>query len=440
MLVNLVVPPRTEDALSRSEIQWMARDGERLTAGTFIGYASLELRRRAAASWSEGEEIELQVAFALPADGVLSRPPGELGGWWNVVRSLEWAGLAPLAKLEVDGATGTAMNLRPVFMTGRRRLPHVDVKGTLAAGWCDRTRAWWGTEDGTKTVTTLLAMGICEQFGVIRGAARDFQELVRAVPGPFHVVYNYDDVVVPSSRSLLSQMRRTDEERLAIRADLLEFMASQSGRPEQMNPGDLGYFATLLASLLHPCPATDEFPLVDERGFRSARPDILLLSLHSEFAVTLAHQTLGFEFSMHGFRYKERGPLLNEWMRRRLRRVERSVAQVAMDLEQLVAEVRARSNATIAVINTVTSDVNGRPPTYGLLEPPFTPLVVSKEYNLMLDDVARKTGIVVVDADRIAAEHGVKGFGFNRIHAGGEVEALLRQEVVALVERHRARR
>ena len=112
-----------------------------------------------------------------------------------------------------------------------------------------------------------------------------------------------------------------------------------------------------------------------------------------------------------------------------------------VDLAELIALVRERApGRQILMFNSVAATDKEDILSYDAYDPPLSLAlrnVRAREINAMLHDLAVETGIAIVDADAIAAELGVNRSIPDGTHQSGEMQQVLREEILSIL---RARR
>ena len=428
--------------VQRSGIRWLREDGEFCRPGEVIAFCNIGLTPNKGSPQSAKpfvqERRDLQVAFAPRVGGRLRKSAAaSYGGFidrlyhfqrWTpdfVIGELDYA----TERQAADGATDETLRL--LFLTGRRVTELTEDRSGLLSGWHDRSRAWWGDDDGTHG--TVISIATCEQSGIIRGERSAFLELFQAVHGPAHVAMVPDYVLVPSAPVTLEQLNRTPAQAEAIATDLIRsFQASPSVAP----PGDWIFVSCLLAALQR-SPLTEDYELLTRNGLRRAASiNALILSLNAEARVILRHRRLGYAISLYPHRIQDTGEMIRTWLTANFEPVERTLDDVRRDLLMLVDAVRARSDMKLLVLNALSTLGHEDIPTYAPVDRPMGDIIATvrnKELNLLLHDIARERDVAIVDVDAIAADLGAAVNLPDGIHGSGRLQAEVRDEIVRIL-------
>jgi hypothetical protein len=426
--------------IRRSGFRWAREDGETCRAGEIVAYCNLAVVPEAggldAASPFRDEARDLQVALVARVRGRLRRNAGtSLGGHLDRLADRDvWDASQAIGELDPDPAVEGALGPRDepfelLFGAGRRVAELAEERSGFLTGWHDRVRAWWG--DGARA-TSLLGLGICEQQGVFRGDHEAFRDWFDAAAGPAEILLVPDHVLVPCAVLVAEQMRRTPAEASDIRADAWASLASLSGA---LAASDWVFAGTLIGALLR-SPVTERRDRLSRSGLAStATLDAVLLSLNSEPVRILRHRRLGYTLTLHGYRVQEAGPGIRRWLDQDFERVERTPADIARDLGALADALRARSGATVLVLNVMSSSGHEEIVDYSAFDRPLGRTLASvhaKDMNLMLHDAARDHGLAIVDSDAIAASMGATHLP-DGVHGSGAMEAEVRAEIVRIL-------
>jgi len=423
----------------RSGIRWLCEDGRLCEPGEVVAYCNIGLvpsRELQAAPQPFAEETrDLQVAFALPVGGRLRKSTGSShGGFLDRLHELQrWTPdfvigevVRSSHKPTVGGETGDALRL--LLLAGRRFTEFAEGRSGLLTGWHDRARAWWGEAAGPHG--TVLCLGNCELSASMRGESGAFLDLFEGARGPAHVAVVSDDVLVPCASTLVEQARRTPAEAEALAADFMQSFQASHPPPR---PEDWVYASCLLAALQR-SPLTERYDLLTRAGLRTAMPaDTLVVSLGAEAQIVLRHKRLGYTMSLYGFRIRDAGAAVRAWLGAAFEPVERTIDDIRRDLTALIEAVRAQGAATVLALNVMSSSAYETIQSYSSFDRPMGNVlwsVRSKETNLMLHDLARERGIVIVDVDAIAADLGAGTHFPDGIHGSGRMQAEVRAEIV----------
>ena len=160
------------------------------------------------------------------------------------------------------------------------------------------------------------------------------------------------------------------------------------------------------------------------------RSHAIVLSIQPDVTVTLArHRATGALFMPAAS--PQAGTLQRDWIRREcdfapLLTPEESL----LNLERLVARLRLNAPVPILVYN-MSSVVPGEAiDTYDGISEVLS--VRIKRYNLMLIELSRRTGVIVVDVDRIAARHGADRLKLDGVRLNALGCRLVGEDVVIL--------
>ncbi|MBS2022483.1 MAG: hypothetical protein JST92_08740 [Deltaproteobacteria bacterium] len=457
MSLTLVTPriPQHQLALQRSAINWLARAGDRVRARQPIGYFNLDC-------YTEGfttgprpfadESRDVQLLLFAPCDGVLTPLAGLDGSGWSALHghAHRYVDSVPVCTLECGEATGER-ELLWMMVAGRRGFVAGEGRGGFATGWHDRVRAYWPGSGGRPT--SILGIGTCEQILVFRSETIAFADWFASFPGPLHVIQTTDDRLVHSSATLLQHLRRSTEDARALLGAVAAWIGGQAreldagallgqGAPAAGPSGRrVNVFSdfALMQLAANECaelsPLLERVELLGPEGLvLAAPPDVVVLSLNSEYAPHFRHKQTGWLLSMHGFRLNtDLSPAARDWLRRDFELVRRTPDDVARELEELAVELRARTGAHLFVINLTSTSIYDRTTNYSWLGDAIESAsgIVSAETNHRLDLLAARGLCTVVDLDSLTAEHG----GVNnpdRAHPSGPLPEALREEIARL--------
>jgi len=446
--IPLHLPPLAVDKgmVRRSGLHWLRPNGHLCRPGEVIAWCHLGL------PWQRGprdlpfqdERRDFQVALAPRVGGRLVKARGaSRGGWVDVLSwNFTWSPDTVIGQLEcpAEAVSGTSENvnsLRALLLTGRRVTEIAEVRGAPAIGWHDRARAWWG--EGSGDFGNVLSLGICEQSGILRGARGAFFELFAQVPGPAHMDYVPDNLLVPSAPVLCSALQRSQLERERIAENMARTLApllaaeAGNGAAAVQDWCVAGCFLKAITQ----SPLTEHHDVLTAAGVKRLGPcHAVILSLSSEQDVCLRHKSLGYMVSLHMYRMREFGPALTRWLQTEFEQVSRSMEDKRRDYLTLIDMIRSRTSAQILILNNVSS--------FGLQDiycyAPFDkPLgntlagVRAKELNLMLYQLARQQNIAVVDVDAAAVELGIGKHMPDGTHASGRLQRALRAQILTIL-------
>jgi hypothetical protein len=415
----------------RSGLRWLCADGEQVRAGQPVAYCSIGLIPAGAAGTVFAEEGgDLQVAFAPTAAGRFRRAVGlSRGGYLDRLNSAAWDPRLLIGHVETAAAE-MAEEARLLMVAGRRVGQSAADRSGLLAGWHSRARAWWG---GVPSAT-LVGLGTCEQGSLLRGDSGHFGELFERIAGPVQLIACQDEPLVPCVRTLTEQLRFTEADRTAIRADMA---ASFLAGPFPPTPDDWLFMSALLDQLIR-APLTETTELIVDGAIHvAAAPQALSLSLTAEVPRAGRHRRLGYTLNCHGFRLASVGRAVSHWLRTNFEPLLRTPDEVRDDYRSFLAALAARTGAKVFVHNIVSSQAYERIQNYAALDSAsFAGLgsVRAKALNLMLHDLAREhAALHVVDIDAIAADLGMDAHLPDGVHPSGPLQAEIREEFVRVV-------
>jgi hypothetical protein len=417
--------------IQHSGIHWLCEDQHLCRPGETVAFFNVGIIRTAASldtadRFHEGER-ELQFALSTPLGGRLHRSAySSFGGFFDQFELFVWnpdfaiGGIEPESSEDIDSAD---CQLRLLMTSG--------------GGTSDRSRlasrAWRVEGDGR--IGTLLSLGICELGGVIRGGRFHFEDFIDAVCGPVHLVHVPDEDIVPNSRLLAEQIRRTTDQRAEIARDLA---ASLAGGPVTPTPDDWIIAGGILRAL-QSTPLATHYDVLTRRGLRrTGPPDAIILSLRAEAPMILRHRRLGYVLQCHNYRIESAGPAFRAWLRANFEPIPRSITDIRADYDALVTLIReVAPECRILVHNVMSTSGYEDIQTYAMLDAStFASLanVRDKELNLMLHDLARERDIAIIDADAIAADlGGVRCFATDAVHQSGVMQAEIRAEILRIL-------
>ena len=426
--------------LRRSGVRWLCEDGHLCRSGEVVAFCNISVspsgRAANAADPFVEEGRDLQVAFAPRIGGRIRKATDSTRGGFidQLPLYLSWAPDFVIGDIEPASETGDRSReeeLRLLFLAGRRATELAEVRSGLLTGWHDRSRAWWGDQDGG--FGTVLSLGNCEQIGVIRGERQAFLELLEAASGAAHVAFASDDAMLPSSAVVLEQLQRTPAQFEAIKED---FARSISSGPATPAPSDW-IFAGLLLSALGRSPLSERYEILTRtRLERIGAVDAVILSLGSEVRTFLRHRRLGYSVYLHGFRLAEAGPAMQAWLRRDFEVAKRTPDQILQDYRNLIDAVRARHGTRFLILNVLSTLIDENIHSYAPFDAPMRDTLASvraKELNLLLHDLARERDISIVDVDAIAAELGSRAHVPDGVHQSGTLQAEVRGEILRIL-------
>jgi hypothetical protein len=256
-----------------------------------------------------------------------------------------------------------------------------------------------------------------------------------ATHGPAHVALVADDALVPCARVILEQMARTEVERQAIAADMLQSFSAGS----TPTTGADWLFLGALLTTLQASSATSTFEILTRRALVTTGPaQALLLSVDSELRDVMRHRRLGYTICCHDFRLQELSPAVTAWLRVHFEPVRRSVAEIHADYAALLDMVAARSGAHVLILNKPLTAPFQALQTYAGFAQPLGEVISDvrdQDLNLMLHDLVTQRGVTVLDVDRIAADLGSQIHIPDRIHHSGILQREVRAELLHALQR-----
>jgi len=137
------------------------------------------------------------------------------------------------------------------------------------------------------------------------------------------------------------------------------------------------------------------------------------------------------------------GPAVREWLGEAFVSVRRSIDDIKRDYEAFVDNMARITGARAIILNRMSTSGHEDISSYAPFDAPMSDTlatVASKELNLMLDDVADKRELYIVDVDAIAAEIGAGEHLPDGIHQSGPMQMLLRQEILRILAHLQAAR
>jgi hypothetical protein len=425
--------------LRRSGIRWLRQDGDVCRAGEIIAYCNLGLFTAQGAKTIEAfgdESRDLQVAFAARAAGRLTLAAGKSrGGYQDLLNVLGWSEDTVIGTLETSDPQAPddpAGGLSLIMFAGRRFTGLAEVRSGPMTGWHNRSRAWRVSDH--EPVGTLLSLGVCELLGVIRGDGFVFQEVFDAAGGAVQFVFVPDEPLAPSAALVVEQMLRSPAQHEEIARDLMEAISNGDQVPE---PADW-MFAGAVLQALQSSPVQETWPVMTRSGVSQAGPaDAVLMSLHAESPFVLRHRRLGYTFHCHQYRLRDAGPAFRAFLRSNFEPVTRTIPDIARDYRQLIALLRQSHPRTqLLVCNMMSTSGVDDLQSYAGFEEPISlenPYVWKRELNLMLHDLVAEHDIAIVDSDAIGAALGGVIAIHDGIHQNGEMQAMLRSEIVGIL-------
>lgn len=433
--------------VNRSGFRWLCGDGQPFAAGDVLAYCNIALggarKPLGALGRVDGEQLDFQVALVAAAAGRLRRlPGGEFGGWQDRQEMFAWKDDDVVAAIEPAGGVDTTAPLaRHHFLAGRRACELAEDRSGLMTGWHDRGRAWrqGGPGRAGGPTATVLGLGSCDLFSILRGERGAFLEMLGEAGGPAHVVETPDRPLVHSARVIVEQLARGQTQREAL-AEVFARAIAQA--PARLSPSDWTFLAMSLQALSR-SPTAETYEILAPSGVETTGPaDTVVLSLVSEPTEHLRHKRLGFSFACHGFRLAWQGQALRDWFREHFDFAPYTIDDVRRDYLEMARLLR-RDNPRrqIIVLNRVSTfrgeDIVSYAPFEGALGDTLRGYR-ARELNAMLDDAAREADIDIVDVDAIAADMGVIVNVPDGAHQNGPMQREVRAELLAALRARHA--
>jgi hypothetical protein len=422
----------------RSGFRWLCAPGEPLRANQAFAYCNISLEPisvRLAGAPAFAEEQELQVAFASRSAGRLVINESEVRGGYLSIRGVQaWDPDDVVAHLEADPVADAADTgrARLLVLAGRRMTGLADVNTGLMPGWHGRTRGWW-YEEGESPLS-LLSLGICDATGVIIGEKGAFLEMFETAKKPLQTVFVPDHPVMPAARVLLDQINRTPSQFQAIAADFRSYMSDTPILPTH----DDWMFSGAMLQVLQRSPIQDSYTVFGATGSSRIRSaDAILLSLSSEPQSILRHKKLGYHIQVMRHHQAAAGPAIRSWLGSSFETVKRSIDDIRRDYEALIDAVARTTGGKVMIINRMSTTGHEDISSYAPFDAPMSDTlssVASKELNLMLHDIAETRDLAIIDVDAIAADIGGSEHLPDGIHQSGAMQAILRGEILNVVE------
>jgi hypothetical protein len=428
--------------LLRSVIRWLREDGATVRPGEAVAFCNLGLAalspKGAVAAGFDDEWLDVQAVMAPRIGGTLRRAQTiPRGGFHEQLEHFRqpWTPEFEIGSIEPDGGPALPGSIDEVelFLTAARRQADLaEGRHGLLTGWHDRVRAWRAEGDGP--LGAVISLGICEMTGVLRGEQLAFLELFEQVAGPAHVIQIADEPLVHSAPIIAELGARTDAERDAISADLIEYFARAKARPVEW------VFAGALLKALHRAPLTESYNLLGRGGVCCVGPaDAVVLSAGAEGGL-LRHRRLGYAIRVHGFRAVRAGPTVSAWLREAFEPVHRSIDEIGQDYRGLFRTIRATPGGRpkhMLIVNLMSTSGDDDIQNYQAFDEPMAETlsgVRARDMNLMLHDLAREDrDVAIIDVDAIAAEMGARHNLPDGLHSSGALQAELRAEMLHIL-------
>lgn len=428
-------PLKTEGAIHRSGVQWLVGDDHYCRANEVIGFCNLSLtysgRPRLNGRPLDGER-ELQVAFAPRRAGRLKLVHGgSLGGFLDAQGVSTWNESDVVAYLEADDASGATEpdTLRLLVLTGRRLTDLDDQTFGLLPSWHNRVRGWWCDQE--TPAASLLAFGICDATGSVRGDRAAFTELFEIAEAPAHIVSVANHPILPCAPVLLEQMRRRPADLKAVTEDAARAISSMV----DFATADDYLFLGAYLKCLETSPITESYEIISPHGLVAlGAAKTVLLSLNAESATLYRHKKLGYlmDFLLH--HQRAAGPAFRKYLETHFEPVRRSIDDMRKDYLNLIEAVRATTGARVMIMNRMSTSGQEDIVSYSGFDAPLSATlsnVASKELNLMLHDLESETDVEIIDVDAMAAELGGGLHLPDGIHQSGPLQTRIRAEILS---------
>ena len=421
--------------LSRSGIRWRVKDGDSCAVGDLVGVVNFSPVQpvNGVKVPFQMEHRDLQIGIMAPVAGTIHLESNQArGGFFDFHAVQTWNPDHRIFRIETGDTTEPGSGIRDadlIMFAGQRVTELAEDRSGLLTGWHRRARAARVTAG--ERVGTLLGIGICEQLGIVRGEANRFQEIFEATSGPAHVVFVPDEPVVPSARTLIEQMHRTPDQVAVIARDMTEGLMTGA---VTLNGADLLFAGAVLQGLAS-SPLTDQDEILTRKGIlKTDHPDAILLSIQSEAPFAMRHKRLDYLFRVHDYRLADAGPAFRAWLKAEFRVQTFSPEDIYRDYCELIDLVRARAPDTrFLIINQVSSSTAEDIVSYAPYDAPLAHqlgTVRGKEINLMLHDLARDRDLDIIDMDARAAELGARMSLRHGVHQNGQMQAMLRADIL----------
>ncbi|HEY5288776.1 MAG TPA: hypothetical protein VIJ59_01955 [Caulobacteraceae bacterium] len=416
-------------AIRRSGVNWLCEDGHLCRPREVIGFCNLAIQGGARERLFADESV-VQVAFASPFGGRLRQRQGlSGGGFLDVIGAADWRPDEVIGEIETEAVHGDdACDALLLILAGQRMSWAVDVDTGLLPGWNLSARAWWAS--GTGSPRSLLSLGVCDATGPVRGDRSGFTELFEGAQFPAHVGYVTDHPLAPCAPVLVDGFSRTRAEFEALAADLQRGLAESSEPP---TPADW-FFAGALLAQLGASPMSQDFPMLTRDGVtRSGPPRAILLSSCAETRSILRHKKLGYRLHIMAHDRRAAGRAVAAWLGSAFETVSRSLDDVAADYRQLAKSVDAETGARLLILNRMSTSGREDIANYTAFDAPLGATlanIAAKEVNLMLHDLGREAKVSIVDVDAMAADIGGAAHLPDGVHQSGELQALVRGEIL----------
>jgi hypothetical protein len=196
-------------------------------------------------------------------------------------------------------------------------------------------------------------------------------------------------------------------------------------------------FSGTLLSVMQRNPIRDGYNIFSADGSARLGPaDAVLLSLNAEPQSILRHRKLGFHVQIMRHHQAAAGPAVRAWLAEAFEPVRRSIGDIKRDYEALIDKMARTTGGRAIILNRMSTSGYEDISSYMAFDTPMSDTlanVASKELNLMLQDIADERELHIVDVDAIAADIGGGEHLPDGIHQSGQMQVLLRQEILNIL-------
>ncbi len=425
-------------AIKKSGIVWLCQHGAWCAENQIIGFCNINLQSLGGKPNRFGKETVLQAVLAAPAPGRLrTDPETSFGGYLDFLGVQVWNSESIIGFLEIDededeDEAPQTLRLRHCMLAGKLLTDLANYGTGLLPGWHVHVRAWRQAQAGMPK--TLLSLAMCDGRGPLRGARDAFIELLEDSTNDCHIVVASNDLLVPNAIGLREQFERDEAAFKAIAWDIEQAIFNGPVAP---TPQD-HVFAGLLLESLRVSPLREPHHIVTGAGLQKTDPPAaIVLSANAEQMHIMRHRTFGYHLEVFHFRVAAAGPATKAWLCAAFERVDRTIASIRTDYENLFNAVRAAFDTRFIVLNRMSSSGREDLAFYAPFDAPLAQTLVhiaAKEINLMLHDLAVAYPIDIIDIDAIATEIGAAQHLPDGVHQSGEMARRIRAEIIGLLE------
>lgn len=163
----------------------------------------------------------------------------------------------------------------------------------------------------------------------------------------------------------------------------------------------------------------------------------VLLSLHAEPQTILRHRTLGYRLHVMRHHQAAAGPAARAWLASAFEPVRRSVDDIKADYEALIDRMARKTGGRVLILNRMSTSGREDISNYAGFDAPMSDTlenIASKELNLMLEDIADRRELHIVDVDAMAADLGGAEHLPDGIHQSGAMQNAVRGEILHVLE------